>query len=215
MNTNKTTAQLLLQHGLDLVAEKGLRGLTVRELAARANVNLGSFVYHFSTRERFVTELVELWYAPIYHELQKTASSPMPLDTMQKLRVAFTQLLQFFSQNAPFIAHLVADAAAGEAVARAFIMTLPERHPKLLLQLISAAQIDGCIIREPPIHLLMFIMGSAGVPMLLVQGMLHDKSWLPAEAMRLTQLMQDPAAAQLRLQWALRGISTTPGDLAC
>ena len=55
------TRQLLLDQGLLLVASKGLRGLTVRELAARSGVNLGSFVYHFGQRERFIAELVERW----------------------------------------------------------------------------------------------------------------------------------------------------------
>ena len=37
---------------------EGLRGLTVRELAAAAEVNLGSFVYHFGNRDAFIDELV-------------------------------------------------------------------------------------------------------------------------------------------------------------
>lgn len=57
-------------------------------------------------------------------------------------------------------------------------------------------------------HLLMFIMASVGVPMLLANGFLQENDWLPAEAERFKQLMRDPHAAQLRLQWALRGIST-------
>ena len=58
------TRQKLLDTGLAIAADKGLRGLTVRELAAAAEVNLGTFVYHFGNRDAFIDELVELWYAP-------------------------------------------------------------------------------------------------------------------------------------------------------
>ena len=52
------TRQKLLDTGLAIATEKGLRGLTVRELAAAAEVNLGSFVYHFGNRDAFIDELV-------------------------------------------------------------------------------------------------------------------------------------------------------------
>lgn len=58
------TRQKLLDTGLAIATDKGLRGLTVRELAAAAEVNLGTFVYHFGNRDAFIDELVELWYAP-------------------------------------------------------------------------------------------------------------------------------------------------------
>src|SRR5450830_762620 len=56
-NTSISTRDTLLQSGLALVALKGLRGLTVRELAAHAQVNLGSFVYHFRNHDAFISHL--------------------------------------------------------------------------------------------------------------------------------------------------------------
>lgn len=68
------TRQKLLDTGLAIATDKGLRGLTVRELAAAAEVNLGSFVYHFGNSDAFIDELVELWYAPLYDELKAVAA---------------------------------------------------------------------------------------------------------------------------------------------
>lgn len=68
------TRQKLLDTGLAIATDKGLRGLTVRELAAAAEVNLGTFVYHFGNRDAFIDELVELWYAPLYDELKAVAA---------------------------------------------------------------------------------------------------------------------------------------------
>lgn len=56
--------QKLLTCGRQIIERNGVRGLTVRGVATRAKVNLGTFVYHFGTREAFVAEVLESWYAP-------------------------------------------------------------------------------------------------------------------------------------------------------
>src|SRR5882724_6500255 len=60
----------LLKEGLVIARRSGLRAITVRGVAARARANLGSFVYHFGSREAFVAELLERWYAPLMAEMQ-------------------------------------------------------------------------------------------------------------------------------------------------
>ena len=52
----------------------GFKALTVRAVAAQAQANLGSFVYHFGSRAAFVDELIERWYAPLFAQLQLSAS---------------------------------------------------------------------------------------------------------------------------------------------
>jgi len=80
------TRELLLQSGLVLVELKGLRGLTVRELAAHANVNLGSFVYHFRNRDSFLAELVEIWYQPMYQQLRMTSEAAGNASALSRLK---------------------------------------------------------------------------------------------------------------------------------
>jgi AcrR family transcriptional regulator len=70
------TRERLLAAGLELARRDGLKGVSVRAAAASAEVNLGSFVYHFGTRDTFVYELVERWYAPLMASLQLSASGP-------------------------------------------------------------------------------------------------------------------------------------------
>ena len=64
------TRERLLRAGLALAAARGLNALTVRAVATEAGANLGSFVYHFGTRDAFVEALVERWYAPLMASLQ-------------------------------------------------------------------------------------------------------------------------------------------------
>ncbi|MEJ8673550.1 TetR/AcrR family transcriptional regulator [Chromobacterium amazonense] len=201
------TRQRLLSQGLDMVRRTGLRGLVVREVAAAAGVNPGSFVYHFGNRERFVTELVELWYAPIYRQLRQTARLRQPGDALARLRDVIEQLLQLAAEHAGFASHLAADALAGEPAAQAFLLRLPSRHMRLLLVLLARAQRQGRLVDAPPPQLLCYLVSAIGLPLLLARGPLAASDWLPQQARQLQRWMADIPAARQRLAWALAGIT--------
>ncbi|HLA36463.1 MAG TPA: TetR/AcrR family transcriptional regulator [Rhodocyclaceae bacterium] len=203
--------QALLEHGLKIVAEKGVRGLVVREAARMAQVNLGSFVYHFGNRERFVEELVELWYAPLFERLKLAAAGETGRSALQRLQATLFDLFDLIAENSSVVSHLFADALAGEQTVRAFLLTMPQRHPKLLLELVAQAQAEGDLIDAPPLQLTMFMMAAAGLPLGLAGGLLRHLDWLPREAESLLNLMADPQAARRRLEWALKGIGKSKG----
>lgn len=210
MNTQNPTRQLLLEQGLRLCREKGLRGIKVRELAAAADVNLGSFVHHFGNRERFLDELVELWYAPVFSTISQAAHAQEHPSAFARLQATLEQIVTLVAENAELISHLLADALAGEPAAQRFALSLPGRHPKLLLELIAAAQAEGELPATEPHQLLLFIMSTLGGPLLLASGPLQECHWLPPQAKPLITWMADPQAARQRLQWALQGIRTNP-----
>ena len=122
MNTQNPTRQLLLEQGLRLCREKGLRGINVRELAASAGVNLGSFVYHFGNRERFLDELVELWYAPMFAAISRTTQAQEHQSAFARLQAVLEQIVTLAADNAALISHLLADALAGEPAAQRFAL---------------------------------------------------------------------------------------------
>lgn len=199
------TRERLLRAGLALARKGGLRSITVRSLATRARANPGSFVYHFGTRAAFLAELLEQWYAPLMGQLKLHADAEA--DPLQAVRALVLQLLQWTHSNAPFVAELVRDAAAGEAAARQFFAGLQARHPALLLAAIARAQQAGQLRPEPPMHVMFFLMSTVALPLLLFTG-INAGRFLPAQIAREVQrLTTDPAAAELRLDWALRGLA--------
>lgn len=199
--------QRLLQAGRRLAERDGLRALTVRGTAARARVNLGSFVHHFGTREAFVDALIEAWYAPFMARLQITVDEAAPPPA--RLRALLQQVADFLLANRRFIGHLLMDAAAGEPAARRFLASLSGRHPQLLLRVIAEAQRAGSLpAREPPLHLLLYLMAAIGAPVLM-GGAAAASGLLPREvAAQLAALAADPESAARRIDWALRGIVT-------
>jgi AcrR family transcriptional regulator len=197
--TDTNTRDRLLNTGLRLARDRGLKALSVRAAAAAAEVNLGSFVYHFGTRDSFVYELVERWYAPLFADLQLSAAGP------DSLRAVVLQLARWVAANGHFLALLLRDAAAGEAGVQRFLATLDQRHIALLLGLIQQGQREGRLRTADPTLQLMFLMGSLVLPILMVQG-LQDMG-PKAFVAKLQQLAADPQAIETRLDWALRGLA--------
>lgn len=202
------TRQKLLDTGLALAADKGLRGLTVRELAAAAEVNLGSFVYHFGNRDAFIDELVELWYAPLFDELKAVAAKGSYPSALAAFATTMEALVALVARQRGFINHLFGDAMAGEGAAQRFLLSLPRRHPLLLLEQVRAAQAEGSLVPGNPIQLMIFIMGSVGLP-LVIAGNSRQLDWLPREAAPFLSQIDNPDAALERLTWALRGLRPT------
>lgn len=199
------TRERLLKSGLQLARRGGLRALTVRGVAARARVNLGSFVYHFGSRDAFVAELIERWYAPLLAQLEVTAHAAAA--PRERLRRLVLQVADWVVANREFLSQLVMDASAGERAAQRFLRSLGARHPSLVLQAIRDAQRAGELRAEDPLHVLLFVVSALGVPVLLAHG-LGRRGMLPPEFARsLQSFALERAQIERRLQWVLRGLA--------
>ncbi len=200
----------LLQAGMAMARERGLRTLTVRAVAARAQVNLGSFVYHFGTRDAFVAELIERLYAPMMATLELDATHSA--DPVANLRRTVLDFVAWVAAQREVLPHLVRDAGAGEPGAVAFVRTLDQRHPALLLRLVAQCQAAGRIEAGAPLHALMFMMTTLAVPVLAFH-MLGQHALAPSALVKqLSGLALDPALIRQRLDWALRGLAPVDRD---
>lgn len=197
----------ILAHGRRIAARSGLRGLTVRGVAASAKVNLGTFVYHFGTRDRFVAELMESWYAPLYAQLSVTVDEHLP--PLQKLRRYVVELAEFLGANRDFVRHVIMDAADGEDAAARFVKSLFGRHPQLLFRLIREAQAAGELREGDPMKLGVTVIGAALFPVVMA-GVLMPKGFLPKPVQaQLQQLVLEPEEIERRLEWLLDGLRPT------
>ena len=195
----------LLRAGLALARRSGIKALTVRAVAAKAEANLGSFVHHFGTRDAFVEALIERWYAPLMAQLQLSVEGAD--DALDALRRVLLQLVRWLIDNRGFVAHVVVDAGAGEAGARRFLRTFDQRHPALVLALIAQAQRDGLLRRAPPLHQMLFLMSTLAVPVLALH-LLGSSGTLPPEFARaMSSFVTELPHVETRLDWALRGLA--------
>lgn len=198
------TRERLLRSGLVLARRSGLRKLTVRAVSTHARANLGSFVYHFGSRDAFNAELMERWYAPLWAQLQGVDGGDAA--PIERFRHLVRCLFVWVAANRAFVGHLVLDVAAGEPAAVAFMRTLVDRHPSLIVKAIRDAQAAGQIVAGAPLHLMAFTLAAIGGPILIGHG-LAARRLAPAEVARaLLGLAVEAEQIEQRLQWVIGGI---------
>lgn len=178
--------------------------MTVRKVAAAAHVNLGSFVYHFGTRDAFVEELMERWYAPLLVRVNKVATEDgRPVG---RLRSAILQLVDGVS-NDQFLGRILMAAADNDKLACNFLKSLAGRHPLILLQLVAAAQADGALADADPMQVLCFLISAAALPRLIAPAWQGPSLFGKQLSSALSPVARDRDRMAQRLDWAIRGLA--------
>jgi AcrR family transcriptional regulator len=198
----------LLSCGRQIIERSGVRGLTVRGVATRARVNLGTFVYHFGTREAFVAEVLESWYAPIYRRLQLTVDEDLP--SLDKLRHFILRFAAFMIENRAFTRNVLLDLAGGEQAVKPFVLSLFGRHPQLLLRLIRESQSAGILQQGEPLKLALSLVGATLMPILWA-GILMPDGLVDTEVRAaIDRIVLSPAEIEQRFERAIGGLHRRP-----
>lgn len=199
--------KVLLAAGRELLPRRGCAGLTVREVAQLAGVNLGMFHYHFRTREAFLRAVLQDAYEEMFGRLTLEAGGEG--DPLGSLRAAFGVLGRFLRDNRPLIGRVMADALAQEPSARAFVRDNLPRHLAVLRRLHAAAVDEGALADLPFEQALGLCGGALAMP-ILVGGAIAESGMVPeprARAIRRTLLTD--AAIDQRIDLALAALAAT------
>lgn len=92
--TALATKRRLVAAASELFAERGFHGTKVRDIAARAGVNLASGHYHFGSKKALYLEVLRAQFAEIHDRLNRGGAS-RPADELRNLsRTALADLLR-------------------------------------------------------------------------------------------------------------------------
>jgi len=195
----------LLAAGRELFPDRGCAGMSVREVAEMAGVNLGMFHYHFKSREAFLRALMQQSYEGMFATLSLEVSRP--LDTATTLRHVLRAIARFVRDNRRFLARVLADALSGEDCARDFLRDNLPRHLNLLRALIAQGQKEGLIAAVPLTQAMGVCAGSLAMPILAGGAMIDSGMLEPATARALDATLLTNEAIDQRIEMALRAIS--------
>jgi len=205
-----STPDRLLRAGLARARAEGFRRLTVRAVAQDAGVNLGSFVYHFGSRDQFIAQVIAHWYTPLLARVQQSLVTA-PGSAMPSLKSLMLGFIDDLLAERQFVGHLVADAAAGEVAARQFLQACGHQHPAIFLQAIEAAQVAGQVRPGDPRHILLMLVATISLPVLLFES-LSGRDILPTTLVDAFEAFSlERAHVEERLDWVLQSLSPVPG----
>ena len=199
--------RVLLSAGRELLPTRGCAGLSVREVADAAGVNLGMFHYHFKSREAFLRALLQSMYEEMFSQL--TYQGAESWGAVDNLRAALRFLGRFLRANRPLLARVMADALCGDAVAREFLAANMPRHLGHMSALIAMAQEKGELRRMPVPQALGLAAGALAMP-ILFGGAVAESGVLGRKSKRLERELLSDAAIDERIELALAALGAPP-----
>jgi TetR/AcrR family transcriptional repressor of nem operon len=87
----------LLQEGLKVVLSQGYSGASVRDIVRAAGVPQGSFTNHFTSKEAFAHELLDLYFSLVRGNIDKTLRNDS-LPPLRRLRAWFDVQIAFLKK---------------------------------------------------------------------------------------------------------------------
>jgi AcrR family transcriptional regulator len=197
--------QALLQAGRAMFPAAGCSGLSVREVAQKAGVNLGMFHYHFKTREAFLRALLQGVYEEMFSQLSFQIAEGD--DPVQNLRAALRFLGRFLRANRGVLTRVVADALCGEPLAVEFLRSNAPRHIGVLQALLAEAAARGLLKPLAPAQALGFCAGALAAPILFGGAIEESGALRRATATALHEALLDDAAIDQRIDLALHALA--------
>lgn len=195
----------LLAAGRELLPHRGCAGLSIREVAEAAGVNLGMFHYHFKSREAFLRALLQSMYDEMYSQLSFEADEKH--GPMEALRGALRFMGRFVRANRPILSRILGDALCGDPIAVEFMRNNFPRHLGLILALIQLAQAQGLIKPMPPAQAMGICAGGLAMP-ILVGGAIVDLGAMGATGSKMiNEALLTDAALDQRIDLLLAAIS--------
>lgn len=195
----------LLAAGRELLPAYGCSGLTIRQVAEAADVNIGMFHYHFRTREIFLREVMQRAYEEMFSRL--TLATPGNASFTASLRSSLRVLGTFLLVNRALVGRILADALSGEAVARDFLKDNLPRHVQVIIRLVKAGQAAGELRPMDPTQAFAFCAGALAMP-ILIGGALSDSGAIEAAfAHELRGAILSEAALEERIDLALTALA--------
>lgn len=195
----------LLAAGRELLPARGCAGLSIREVAEAAGVNLGMFHYHFKTREAFLRALLQGLYEEMFSQLSFQGSAEW--GPRENLRAALRFLGRFLRANRPVLSRVVADALCGDALAVEFLRANMPRHLGVMQALVAQGQAQGEIRAMPVAQAIGFCAGALAAPIIFGGAMAQSGAVATAERRRLEGDLLSDAALDERIELALSAIS--------
>jgi AcrR family transcriptional regulator len=201
---SNNTDRKLIEVGKEVLINQGANAISMRKIAAEANVNLGMFSYHFRDKDDFVKTILDEIYAGLIDEMEEASKEPDDLKRLEKLLLTSSR---FSRDNQRIIVSIFLDAMMGHQVVIEFIKKNFGHHIHLMTEAAKACQQKG-LIKTGPTHLLVTqIVGNVCLSNLIFE-MVRRMSLKKPFGMTPSQLAKsiDEDFLQARIQLFLSGL---------
>lgn len=152
----------MLKVGGVLLKKKGVAGLSIREVARKAGVNLGMFNYYFEGKDHFVKEVLEEVYTPFIADLKT------PQNHSQSLEEVLFKMAVFSRDHCHAILSVLTDVFMGERAVIRFLSRNFTDHFHILKDILKKYFEENGYDQKHIDHAFRYLISTVGLPNLLV-----------------------------------------------
>jgi len=132
----------ILTEGLRVVHERGFAGASVRDIVRAAGVPQGSFTNHFSSKEAFCLEILDLYFEDVRAMIQRTLRNDS-LPPLKRLRAFVDAQIKYLNrigwQNGCLIGNFSAEASEHSELIRTRLVEIFEEMRQSVAYCLRAA----------------------------------------------------------------------------
>ncbi|MDR0967049.1 MAG: TetR/AcrR family transcriptional regulator [Myxococcales bacterium] len=150
---------MLLEAGVDILREKGITGISVRQVCERAGVNLGMFSYHFHSKENFLRQLLTQAYEDFFQQIVGAAKDVE--NPLERLLSVLDSAIDYIDSNRALAHALFKDGVRGTPLVAEMVSNNFPRHLKVIFQLVRDSQKSGILRDDIPATQILITLGSA------------------------------------------------------
>jgi len=141
----------ILTEGLRVVHERGFGGASVRDIVAAAGVPQGSFTNHFTSKEAFCLEILDLYFEGARATIQRTLRNDS-LPPLKRLRAFVDAQIKYLDrigwQNGCLVGNFSAEASEHSEVIRKRLVEIYEEMSQAVAYCLKAAVRIGEVPRK-------------------------------------------------------------------
>lgn len=157
-----------------LLPERGLSGLTLREVARRAGVNVGMFHYHFKSKKVFLRRVLDDCYEDFLETFREAAEGPgAPRERLRRVLVA---VARFVRDNRVFYTLMFRELLNAQPEMAEFARANFPRHAAIVIGLLEECRREKTVRPLPVPALAMFAMSAMAVPGIAVTGFERNRA---------------------------------------
>lgn len=167
MNSDLSDRQLeIIEASGRILMEKGIKGLTTKNLAVEMNFSESALYRHFNSKEAIVTLLIRYLSDNITSRFETIVRGEMAPDA--KLLALFQSQFSFFKANPHFIIIILSDGLIDHTENIKYeIQKLMQSNSNHFRHIIKAGQLQNCFNNEIETeYLIHFVMGTFRLQML-------------------------------------------------
>ncbi|MET3697260.1 TetR family transcriptional regulator [Bacillus oleivorans] len=167
--THKKTE--ILDSALYLFHTKGYAGTSLRDIAAKANVNVAHISYYFHSKQGLLEHCFSMFFEPYLNEIEKAVRELEHRDPRTVLNELVKRLLKFQCKNLSLTRFVWRELSIDSQVVREILSTYLMKERFLFMKIFDAGNRKRVFVKRPIDYLVVQIKAMVTMPFLNAQYM--------------------------------------------